>query len=879
MKKLTLALAILVLLPGLAQAQRLPRTVVPNHYELMLTPDFKTDTFTGEEVIHVSVTEATSQITLNAAEIAFQKVVVESQGQEQKAEVALDEKAEQATFKVAKRLSPGPAKIRISYQGKLNGDLRGFYLGNSNGQKYAGSQMEASDSRRAFPGFDEPWMKSTFDISFVVDEGLSAFSNGPQISDTKGPKGKHTVRFGTTPKMSTYLVALTVGNFECLKDEFDGIPLRVCAAPDKVQYGKYALEATKAALGYFNKYFEYKYPFGKLDQIAIADFGAGAMENTGAIIYRETALLLDPATASTNQQRRVANVIAHEIGHMWFGDLVTMRWWDDIWLNEGFATFIASKSVESWKPEWNVGVQEAAASGQPIGIDSLKATRQIRQQATTPMEIDSLFDGIAYGKTAAVLRMVESYIGEDTMRKGIAQYMKDHAYGNTVAADFYDALSNASGKDVAAVMRSYVEQPGVPLVDVQAVCQGKTTEVTLKQQRFFADPRLLGSAPDQVWTVPVCFGDEKSNRELPGPQCVLLSSTEKKATIEGCQDVAFGNWDGRGYYLTNYPTEAQRKKLRAGIAKRDATERLVLLRDEWYLVRTGRRAISDYLALVAAVAPAERELRVVEEYTERLDYLAEEIVTPGDLPTFRSWVGKLLKPVGDELGWQPKAGETVPQMELRATVLGTLGGVAEDADTLARAGELARKYLDDRSALHPTLAGVAVNLAAKEGDAALYERYFKTYLETKVPEESRTFMEALARFEKPELRARSLDLVLSPDIRNQDTARFLGGIGNSSGAQEVTWKFVQDKYKDILARLPKDNHGALLPAAGAGFCDEKLRDEFEKFAASVDTVLRPRAMALTRERIGNCLELKKLQGVELAQFLAKQKTGLAQASK
>jgi hypothetical protein len=270
---------------------------------------------------------------------------------------------------------------------------------------------------------------------------------------------------------------------------------------------------------------------------------------------------------------------------------------------------------------------------------------------------------------------------------------------------------------------------------------------------------------------------------------------------------------------------------------------------------------------------------VVEEYSERLDYLAENIVAQGDLPTFRGWVGKLLRPVGAELGWAPKPGETVPQMELRAIVLGTLGFVAEDADTLTRAGELARKYLDDRSAVHPTLVGMTVNMAAKQGDAALYERYFKTYLETKIPEESRTFMEALARFEDPALRTRSLDLVTSPEIRNQDTSRFLGGIVNNGKSQESAWAFVQEKYNDILARLPKDQHGSLLPGVAANFCDEKLRDGFEKFASSVDTELRPRAMALTRERIGNCLELKKLQGVELAQFLAKQKTGLAQAAK
>src|SRR3954470_3100957 len=508
MKKLLLLLVSLFFLSVAAAAQKLPELATPHHYILTLAPDFKTDTFTGDEVIHGDIVKPTNKIVLNAMEIEFQDVTIQAlpaekntkAGEVQKVMVSLDPQSEMATLNFPTAIPAGPFELKIKYKGILNGDLRGFYLSKGNGRKYAVSQMEPTDARRAFPSFDEPAYKAPFDISLIVDKGDTAISNGSIVSDTPGPgPDKHTLKFSMTPKMSTYLVAMMVGDFKCIGDKQDGIPIRVCSTPDKIQYTKLALGDAKDILHYFNQYYGIKYPFKKLDIIAFPDFSAGAMENTAAITYRETLLLVDDKNVSNKLRKEVADVLAHEMAHQWFGDLVTMQWWNDIWLNEGFATWMSPKPVKAVHPEWNVCLDEVQQSGGAMNIDSTKSTRAIRTNATTTNEIAELFDGIAYDKTASVLRMVESYLGEQAFRAGVNDYLKAHAYGNAAAEDFWGAMSHASGKPVDRIMQSYVTQAGVPLVSLKEKCEGKKTEVALEQQRFFYNKEALDAGSGEVW--------------------------------------------------------------------------------------------------------------------------------------------------------------------------------------------------------------------------------------------------------------------------------------------------------------------------------------------------------------------------------------------
>src|SRR6266849_8845505 len=418
MKRILAVLAFALTTFSLAAAQRLPEVAAPENYKLTFTPDLEKATFEGDETISIRVLKQTSEITLNATDIDFHDVTVTSGGSTQKAKITPDKDKEMVVLSVEKPLSAGVTSIHITYTGILNSEMRGLYLGKDDqGRKYAASQFEATDARRAFPSFDEPNYKATFDITAVADRGQVAISNYKVASDTPGPGDKHTVKFATTAKMSSYLAALVVGNFEYVEGAVDGIPIRVYSTPGKKEMGRFALDAAEYIVGYYDKYFGIKYPYGKLDLIGLPDFSAGAMENAGCITFREVILLIDEKQGSIDLKKTIASVTAHEIAHMWFGDLVTMKWWDDIWLNEGFATWMSSKPVQAWKPEWNFNLDDVSQTGGTLNLDSLANTRPIHQAADTPAQIQELFDGIAYGKAAAVLRMLEAYLGEETFRQ------------------------------------------------------------------------------------------------------------------------------------------------------------------------------------------------------------------------------------------------------------------------------------------------------------------------------------------------------------------------------------------------------------------------------------------------------------------------------
>ena len=521
-----------------------------------------------------------------------------------------------AVLTVPVRLPAGPATIRITYTGLLNDKLRGFYLSKANGRSYAVSQMEATDARRAFPCFDEPAKKATFDIALMIDAADSAISNGRQVSDTPGPEtGKHTVTFATTEKISTYLVALLVGDFVCREGGVDGIPIRVCATPDKLNLTAFALTAAEYEVSFFNDYFGIKYPYGKLDIIGVPDFAAGAMENAGAITFRERMLLVDEATASVSVRTSVASVIAHELAHQWFGDLVTMKWWDDIWLNEGFATWAANKPLAAWKPEWRMDLNAVEETQTALGLDALRSTRAIRTSVDTPAEINEVFDPIAYEKTSGVLNMIEAYVGPEQFRKGVSSYLERYARGNAAGEDFWMEMTRVTEKPVNRVMRSFVDQAGAPVrVREDAMRRPATRDVTVRQQRFVGAPvgttATKAPATPQVWTLPVCV-----KTGTGATTCQVVSTATQTFEAPGC-GAAFVNADARGYYFTEYEPAAV-----ASLATRTppltSAERISLLGDEWRMVRAGRHDIGTYLDLAAAFASDETPA-VLAELTGRV---------------------------------------------------------------------------------------------------------------------------------------------------------------------------------------------------------------------------------------------------------------------
>lgn len=865
MKRMNVAVCLVVLSASLAVGQRLPELAVPESYRLSFSPDFSKDNFAGDETIAIRVLKPTREIVLNAAEITFQDVTIASGGTSQVAHISSDKEKETVTLSVEQTLTPGPATIRVHYTGTLNGELRGFYLGkDEKGRKYAATQFESTDARRAFPSFDEPALKATFDITVVADKAHVAISNGKVVSDTPGPgEGKHTVRFSTTPKISSYLVALLVGEFESVDGEADGIPIRVWATPGKKQLSTFALATAQDIMKYYNHYFDIKYPFEKLDLVGLPDFAAGAMENVGCITFREVILQIDDKQASLGLHQSVALVLAHEMAHQWFGDLVTMQWWDDVWLNEGFATWMESKPIEALRPEWHYELDDVSNMTGTLGTDSLVNTRPIHQDAETPGQIAELFDGIAYGKAAAVLRMVEGYVGEENFRKGVNEYLKQHSYGNATAEDFWSTLARVTGKPVDAIMKSLVEQAGAPFVTLQTQCVAGSTQITLRQQRFRENVARSGEPGPELWQLPVCVKAAKdggSNTE----HCELLTQRNAAVKLAGCGPWVLANAGARGYYRSGYENEAL-DVLSGSLGQLTPAERVMLLSDSWASMRSGKATVAGLLDLVNALKQ-ERTRVVLNQALSFVGSVDRNLVQDPDRPAFQTWLRSWLSPAANELGWEPKPGESDDVKDLRAQVLSTLGQSGEDPATLEAARGVAEKVLADPSSVDRNLAPVAMSLAAMHGDTAFYEKTLARTRDTKSQEEYYLFLGTLSRFRDPKLLQRTMAFALSEDVRTQDKLFLLGDAMNNRSGKALTWDFVRAHYAE-LEKLGGGFGGAQVVGMAAALCDAKSRQEFNDFFKDRKVLGGERTLKQTREEIDNCIDEKAIQAPVVSTWL------------
>jgi aminopeptidase N len=854
-------LAFLLMIAAPAAAQRLPGTVVPEHYTLAFEPDLAKETFRGRESIRVTLTEPGTSITLHAAEITFGEVTITSGGRTQTAKVTSDSKNETATFTVPERLGEGPATIQISYTGVLNDQLRGFYISKANGRKYAVSQMEATDARRAFPSFDEPIYKATFDISMTVPVGDTAISNGKVTGDTAGPQpGTHTLTFARTPRMSTYLVALLVGDFVCREGASEGVPIRICSTPDKRELTGFALEAAAQQLKFYNDYFGIKYPFGKLDIIGVPDFSAGAMENIGAITFRERLLLIDPATASIGARKRVAGIISHEIAHQWFGDLVTMKWWDDIWLNEGFATWMANKPLAAWKPEWRVELDDAADTQSALGLDAMRSTRAIRMKVETPEEINEVFDGIAYEKTAAVLRMIEKYVGPDAFRKGVASYLKKYSYSNAAGEDFWNEVARVTGKPVDRIMRSFVDQIGAPVLSVRSSCTQNTSELDVKVGRFIGTP---GSSPaPQAWTLPVALKGAGGQTKYE-----LIDRPERTLKVEGC-GATFANADSRGYYLTDYTADTV-GQFAKNPARLTAAERISLLGDEWRMVRAGRHDIDLYLDLAAAMAGDDTPV-ITETIADRLESIGDDIADATERARYQTWIRAHFGPVLSGLGLPGPATDGDDRQYRRGILLHLVGVVGSDPAVQATARELALRYIADPNSVPSTLVPKVLQVAAVGGDAALYQRYLDQMKTASAqPERYYRYFNALSWFSDPALVKRTLEYAVSPDVRSQDASTILGSLLAHPWSSDQAWEFTKDRWPVLVKTLNMFQAIPDLVGSFGSFCSVSRANDVKQFLAKNSLPSAARAAQQAIEGIDSCIALDMRQSKPFAVWLAR----------
>jgi aminopeptidase N len=853
---------------ALGRAQQLPQTAVPEHYDIHLTPDFATDAFQGEVAVSVRLAQPAASITLHAAEIAFVRTTITAGGSTQTAAVTLNPHEETATLAVPREIPAGAATINIQYTGILNDQLRGFYLSRANQRKYAVTQMEATDAPRAFPCFDEPAMKATFSVSATIDARDTAISNGRIMSDTPGPgTGKHTLRFATSPKMSSYLVALAVGDWSCASGSADGIPIRACATPDRKDQLAFALESAEFAMRYYNRYFTIKYPFEKLDLVAVPDFAAGAMENPGAIFFRDRTLLVDESRGTTGVNRQIVAVdIDHEMAHQWFGDLVTMQWWDDIWLNEGFATWMERKPLRESHPEWNPQLEEERETETAMAIDALDSTRAIRTHVETPAEINQVFDAIAYQKTGAVVRMIEGYVGADAYRAAINLYLKKFAYGNATGEDYWTTIAGATGKPVDGILSSFVTQKSMPLLGVKTSCTGGSTRVELTQQ-----PLSSSVPPSTTWQIPVCLkhaagarGDGKTETGA----CEILSKSSQTVTLEGCSPWVFANPDSTGYYRTSYSS----KDLDAlgGALQRGALtplEQTSLLDDVWQLVRLNRQNIAGFLSLSDQIfhGPLSGSISTA---ADRVNYISDHFIDDRTRPAFEQWVRRTLGPLADKLGYAPgpQEQESDERREVRSRVLYTLGYAGRDANALNEARRRVDILLGNAGTIDASLLGTFLDLAAINGDASLYDRYLA---QMKRLNQSRQFeyRGALTYFSDPALQKRTMEYALSPDIRTQDSPYVISGLLDRPWSSHGAWEDLKSHWDQIQASLGVFQGLPRIAGHLNNFCDQPTRDDIGRFFQAHSIFAIDRQVRQSLETIDRCIQTKMQQEQNLSGFL------------
>ena len=878
-----LVTAILFFMPFMAAAQRLPGNAAPEHYNLTFTPDLQKATFSGQEVIDVRIMQPAASITLNSTEIEFQEVTVTQNGNTQKAQVNLAPEKEQATLTVPVPLAVGPASIQVQFTGILNDKLRGFYLAKTKLRNYATTQFESTDARRAFPSFDEPALKSTFDITLIVNKGDTAISNGRIVSDTPGPgDDKHTLKFSTTKRMSTYLVAMAAGDFQCNEGESDGIPIRVCGTPDKKPLGSVALRYAEEILKYYDQYYGIKYPFEKLDVLGLPDFEAGAMENTAAIFYRESLLFIDDKNSSVDSHQQVFEVLAHEMAHQWFGDLVTMKWWDNIWLNEGFATWMALKPSQTLHPEWNAILDAVKATNGALAVDSLRNTHPIRAKAETPDEINELFDSISYEKSAAVLRMIEAYVSPDVFRRGVNAYLRKFQYSNATAEDFWGTIAQASGRPIDKIMPTFVNQPGVPLIKVGMKCvtppataerpvrrkgrRARTpakpqpkTEITASQQRFITGANA-GAAENEVWMIPVCLKSSSSR-----PFCQIFGERHQTLSLPGCSQWVFTNANAVGYYRTQYDNEMLKGLSAALMQHLSTAERMSLLTDQAALMRSGQENVAAFLDLVSAMS-ADQERSVIESYRQSLRAINDYLLTAANRETFHAWIRSTFRPAMARIGWTPAPGESENIHTLRSDLVGILGTIGEDPEIIRESTKLAHQYLKDFQTIDASLAKQVLEVAASYGNAELFDEYVAAKRNARSPEQYYNIDSAMSDFRDPQLVQRLLQLSVSPEVRNQDAPFLVASVLGNADVQETAWAWIKQHWDEVEKKITMSS-GSNIISATQSFCSAEARDDVQRFFSEHKVPSSERALKQAVERINACINFREHQQSNLAAWL------------
>jgi len=792
---------------------RLNRQVVPSAYRIFLTPDLEAFSFAGRVEIDVEVATATNAVTLHAIELALGTATVTLDGTTHTASsITFDEKYETATLHFDSPLPVGTGVLAIDFDGILNDQLHGFYRStykddSGTSHTIATTQFEHSDARRAFPCWDEPSFKATYQVNLTVPSHLAAYSNSPALSETDLGNGQKSIAYKPTMKMSTYLVAFVVGPFEeTAALDVDGVPLRIVYPKGKAGLSDLAMDSGAHALRFFSKYFDIPYPGEKLDMLAIPDFAFGAMENLGCITYRETALLVDPKKGSIAEKQRVAEVVAHEIAHMWFGDLVTMEWWEGIWLNEAFATFMQILCTNAYKPEWKMWVGFGVDRDAAMQIDGLHSTRPIEYEVISPDDTRGMFDLLTYEKGGSVLRMLEQYLGEDTFRDGIRRYLKKHSYANTVTTDLWDALEEHSGQPVRNVMNTFILQGGHPLITLE---NGK-----LSQEPFAYGAKRGESSIGENWLVPVL------TRSLQGGSVSRHLLGTEPIAVEGDLPLVV-NAGGSGVFRSRYG-QAELAALSPRIKDLDELERATLLADSWASLFASRITWADFLVIAKGLQGL-NDPTPWSTVATAFGYVNRVIYGQASESVLAEQAREIFAPEWAKLGWDAKAGEDELTPQLRSTVLGVMGNIVKDPEVIA---EAIRRFEADN--MDGNIARTILTIVGGQDRTGDYEEFLNRYDNAADPQTEQRYLISLSAFNAEKTAFDAAEKAFSK-FRNQDSAILLGILTTNKHTGRKIWQYIAKRWDEAMEKFPSNTHSRLAMGVPTFFQDEEFANTVEQF--------------------------------------------------
>ena len=795
---------------------KLPKSIVPLRYAIRIEPSIEKAVLRGSETIEIEVRAGVREIALNSLNLVIDKATLTSK-KTVSLTPKLDVEKQTLTLALAEELPPGKYSLAIEFHGKLTEQTEGLYLTRyqmGSKEKLALiTQFEATDARRMFPCWDEPVFRAVFQLTAVVPEKHTAISNMPAERETKLADGLKEVVFAPSPSMVSYLVAFSAGEFEVLRDEVEGIQLGVYFTGGKRELARYAMEATKKIVPYYNEYFGVKYPLPKLDQISFANTAAGGMENWGCIIYSDTTFLFDPKTSSQSAKERAFAVIAHEIAHQWFGDLVTMAWWDNLWLNEGFASWMGTKATDHFNPDWNIWTRAAAAKERAMALDARATTHPIQQRVETETQAGDAFDEITYQKGQSFIRMLESYLGEEKFREGIQRYMTRHKFGNTTTADLWIALADVSGKPVREFAAGWTEQPGFPLVKIDA----KGDALSLTQERFTLnqkEPKPL------TWKIPLLIGPASS-------QSRLVEISSKPVSIpRPAGDVLKANPGGVGYFRVQYNTDF------AALMEQASTlpeaDRLNLLDDTWALVQAARMNASAYLDLAAKLA-GDDSFAVIAQIAGKLEFIDGLSRGRTEREQFREWARGLIQPQLEKLGWDAQTDESPLDDLRRNTVIRALGALGDPTVFLEARARFARS-IERPGTLTGEQRDTVWWLVGRGADEKIHTQLHDAAKKTDSVEQKRGLYGALSAVSDPALIRKTLAISLSDELPPQQAARIVHRVASSGEQPELALEFAQKNITALVAKLSSFQANDYLADVFENFSDASRAAELEEWA-------------------------------------------------